>query len=90
MNTTNYKRMNFPVSYNYLEKFHKDNPNTILKIYGAKGASKHTTKKELHQKMFPQYFETLTPAELKGNKVIYILCLFPDEEVVADRFNKNN
>ena len=58
----NYKIMNFPVGYNDLEKFHKDNPNTILKIYGATGVSKHTTKKELHQNMFPWYFPTLTPA----------------------------
>ena len=58
----NYKRMNFPVGYNDLEKFHKDNPNTILKIYGVKGVSKHTTKIEHHQKMFPFYFPTLTPA----------------------------
>jgi hypothetical protein len=31
----NYKRMNFPIGYNDLEKFHKDNPNTILNIYGV-------------------------------------------------------
>ena len=37
--------MNFPVGYNDLEKFHKNNPNTILNIYSAKGVSKHTTKK---------------------------------------------
>ena len=52
--------------------------------------SQHTTKKELHKNMFPFYFPNLTPAELKGKKVIYLLCLFPDEEVVADRLNKNN
>ena len=55
-NEHDYKRMNFPVGYRDLEKFQKDNPNIVLKIYGATGVSKHTTKKELHQKMFPWYF----------------------------------
>ena len=49
-NEHNYKRINFPVGYNDLEKFHQDNPNTIMKIYGVKDVSKHTTNKELHQK----------------------------------------
>jgi hypothetical protein len=53
----NYNIMNFPVGSNDLEKFHRDNPKTIMKIYGAKGVSKHTTKKELHQRCFLSIFQ---------------------------------
>ena len=82
--------MNFPVGYKDIEKFEENNPNIVLKIYGVKGVSTHTTKKELHQKMFPFYFPILTPEEIKAKKVLYLLILFPNDEVITSRLKKNN
>ena len=82
--------MNFPVGYKNIEKFEENNPNIVLKIYGVKGVSTHTTKKELHQKMFPFYFPILTPEEIKAKKVLYLLILFPNDEVITSRLKKNN
>src|SRR5271157_5582745 len=86
----NFKGMNFPVGYNDIEKFQDNNPNIVLKIYGVKGVLTHTTKKELDQKMFPFYFPVLTPEEIKAKKVLYLLILFPNDEVITFRLKKNN
>ena len=40
--------------------------------------------------MFPWYFPTVTPSYLQEKKVVYLLCLFPEEEVIADRLKNNN
>ena len=61
-----------------------------MKAYSTYDVNPHATKKELHKRRKPFYFPSYTPQELKGKKVVYILFLFPPEEVVADRLNNNN
>jgi hypothetical protein len=84
--------MNFPVGYRDIENFQRNNPNIILKIYACEETSPHMTKKEIHNIMYPCYFPNLTPEEMKGDQkeVVYHLILFPSQEVIAYRLNKNN
>jgi hypothetical protein len=60
----------------------------MLKAYAYYGATKNATKQHILHNLQPFYFPTLTPDEMKGRKVIYLLFLFPPENVVIDRLNK--
>ena len=40
--------------------------------------------------MFPFYFPILNLEELKAKKVLYIIILFPNDEVISSRLKKNN
>ena len=82
--------MNFPSGYEDCEKFNKNNPNLMLKAYQYYGATKNTTKQQIFQNLQPFYFPLLTPEEMKGKKAIYLLFLFPPEDVIIDRLNKEN
>ena len=67
-----------------------NNTDIVIKAYTCRNVNPHATKKQLQQSMKPFFFPTYTPAELKGNKVGYILLLFPMEEIIAKILNKNN
>ena len=82
--------MNFPVGTRDIEKFMNNNPNIVIKAYSLRVENIHMTKKQLLDSKKPFYFPTYTPEELKDKKVVYMLFLFPSEEVIADRLNKNN
>ena len=72
--------MNFPSGYEDCEKFNENNPNLLLKAYAYYGATKTTTKQQILHNLQSFYFPTITPEEMKGKKVIYLLFLFPPEE----------
>ena len=82
--------MNFPIGKEDFEKFNKNNPKLMLKAYACYGVTKHWTKQKIFENLDSFYFPTLTPDEMKGRKSIYVLLLFPSEEVVNDRLNKSN
>ena len=82
--------MNFPVGTRDIEKFMNNNPNIVIKAYSLRVENIHMTKKQFLDSKKPFYFPTYTPEELKDKKVVYMLFLFPSEEVIADRLNKNN
>ena len=80
--------MNFPSSYKDLETFSKNNPDILLKVYSQTG-SKNTTKKEIFP-LRPYYFPRLTPEEMKVKIVVYLLLLFPPQEVINARLKNND
>jgi hypothetical protein len=82
--------MNFPVGIKDIETFMKNNPDIVIKSYAVHIDNPHITKKQLLDLKKPFYFPTLTPEELKEKKVVYLLFVFPNEQVIADRLNKNN
>ena len=84
----NWRGMNFPSSYKDIETFCKNNPDILLKVYSQTG-SKNTTKKQLFP-LQPYYFPRLTPEEMKGKTVVYLLLLFPPQEVVNARLKNND
>ena len=84
----NWRGMNFPSSYKDLETFCKNNPDILLKVYSQTG-SKNTTKKQLFP-LRPYYFPRLTPEEMKGKTVVYLLLLFPPQEVINARLKNND
>ena len=60
----------------------------MLKAYAYYGATKNTTKQHILHNLQPFYFPSLTQEEMKGKKAIYLLFLFPPEDVVTERLNK--
>jgi hypothetical protein len=86
----NWKGMNFPSGYEDCERFNKNHSNKLLKAYAYYGATRNTTQQEILHNLQPFYFPTLTPDEMKDRKAIYLLFLFPPEDVVIDRLNKGN
>ena len=86
----NWSVMNFHVGIKYIEIFMKNNPNIVIKSYAFHIDNPHITKKQLLDLKKPFYFPTLSPEELKDKKVVCLIFVFPDEQVIADRLNKNN
>ena len=83
-----WKGMNFPSGYEDCEKFNENNPNLLLKAYAYYGATKTTKKQHILHNLQSFYFPTIAPEEMKGKKVIYLLFLFPPEDVIVERLNK--
>ena len=85
-----YTGLNFPTSYKDIERFCKNNPDIIPKVYCYYGATKSTKKKQILHNLGNFYFPLLTAEEMKGKKVVYLLFLFPPEEVINARLAKGN
>ena len=60
----------------------------MLKAYVYYGATKTTTKQQILHNLQPFYFPIRTPQDMEGRKAIYLLFIFPLEEVVNERLNK--
>jgi hypothetical protein len=84
------ERDEFPSGYEDCEKFNQKNPKLLLKAYAYYGATKNTTKQQIFQNLDKFYFPTLTPQDMEGKNSIYVLFLFPSEEVIINRLNKEN
>ena len=67
----------------------KNNPNIVIKAYSLRVNNIHITKKQLLYSKKPFNFP-IYPIELKDKKDVYLLFLFPSDELIADRLNKNS
>ena len=84
----NWKGMSFPVGYRDIEIFEKNNPNIVIKSWKMENMNIHTNIKDALKIMKPFHFPSLTPQEIEGKKIVYLLFCFPSQEVINKRLEK--